>query len=283
MAVPTTSLHGRDSDDVTRRGSSCEEKEEEELMQQVSCTPASCETNAPRRQQRGSSSNSDIAGCYLQLHKRISQTTYPHQLSPEALLLLGELAGNMILPPSSIDPDIAPLYRELHALREIIPPQPTKVAASEVDKSSPSACLITHALDYLDHMNREMKSLQRAILQETTCTSNASAMLMNANKWAVKVEHVKDSKLRIHVQCKQRRGLLSNLLFATENLGLVIEQMDVSSNKLIKLDMIASKVHQKRLDLKLIEQALHDTIFPALYIGVTRLLMISLLCKLRKL
>ncbi|MCO5597538.1 hypothetical protein L7F22_051616 [Adiantum nelumboides] len=264
MAVPTTSLHGRDSDDVIRGGSSCEEKDEEELMQQVSCTAASCETNAARRQQRRSSSNSDIAGCYLQLHETISQTTYPHQLSPEAALLLGEVAGNMILPPSSVDPDITPLYRELQALREIIPLQPTKVAAAEVDKSSPSACLITHALDYLDHMNREMQSLQGAILQETTRTSNASAMLMNANKWMVKVEHVKDSKLRIHVQCKQRKGLLSSLLFATENLGWVIDQMDVSSNKMLTLDLIASKAQQKRLDLKLIEQALHGEIFPDL-------------------
>ncbi|KAI5063428.1 hypothetical protein GOP47_0021975 [Adiantum capillus-veneris] len=274
MAVTTLSMNEQHHEDITQGISACSEEEDEERIMDCNAIRASDDMALPRQQiiyDHIAASHVSLHSHLHRLRKRISKTHHG-QLSPQAILLLGEAAAtsNYTSPSSSpinIDPSTAPLYAQLQSLRELIPPQPTKGVAEAAAERSPP-CLITHALDYLDHMKLEIRNLHESIHQLETsahfCSNQGSASYMDSELGLVKVEPTKDSKLHIHVQCKQRKGLLSSLLSTLEDLGLVIDQMDVSSNQMLTLDLIASKVQLKRFDQKYVVQAICGTISPDL-------------------
>ncbi|KAI5083178.1 hypothetical protein GOP47_0003463 [Adiantum capillus-veneris] len=210
MALITLSLHEQHPDDITQGITSCEEEEEEQEQEEEDCDEIPCH----RIYDNTAISHASLRSHLHRLRKRISKTHVPwrrspHKLSPQAILLLGEAAATSSTSTSSpsynIDPADAPLYAELESLRELIPPQPPKL--QDAEERSPPACLITRALDYLDHMKREIRNLHESIhhletFAQYSCSNYlGSASYMDYNESGlVTVEHA-CQRLQITCPC----------------------------------------------------------------------------------
>lgn len=190
----------------------------------------------------------------LDLQKRISKTRGDFPLRREVLVLLEQASKSManLRNKTKISNTkssmIAPLYKQLDSLRNLIP------HFTQVGESS---CVITDALRYLEQLKREIQ-----VLQEGMSNFFSRSPQDGATPCSNMVEVVcLMQRLRIHVCCEKRDGLIADLMLSLETLGLVFEYVNVSYRNCLVLEALTTQENVGAIG----EAAVRRAIWRAIY------------------
>lgn len=146
---------------------------------------------------------------------------------------------------------VAPLYKQLESLRNLIP------NSSRVGESS---CVITDALGYLAQLKRQIQRLEEGM----KLTSNAFSRPPQdgASPCRIMVEVVCLQRwLRIQLCCEKREGLMADLMFSLETLGLVFDHVNVSYHNCLVFEALTTQEDVDAIGEEAVRQAIIRTIF----------------------
>lgn len=194
----------------------------------------------------------------VDLQKRISKSCggdFP--LRKEALVLLEQASKSManVRKKTKIRNTkarmVAPLYKQLDSLRNLIP-QFTQVGES--------SCVITDALVYLEQLKREIQVLQKGMKLSSNVFSSSSQD--GASPCCNRVEVVcLMQRLRIHVCCEKRDGLIADLMLSLETLGLVFQYVNVSYRNCLVLEALTTQENVGAIGEAAVRQAILRAIY----------------------